>query len=319
MIGDAKTVKVNWIGLVIRLLFIAALVAVGLALVRHFELLDWPDTVHREYLFLALAMQAAFLLIASLAWKQVLQLCIGLSITMGNAALQIMMVLVGKYLPGKVWGMLSRVAVLKQSGTPLSDGLKASYVEQVVSVHAGLALGALCLTAVWRMEFALLILPVVLASLVLAPRYHDALISLLDRWLPERMAKVARSCALGHLGVRHYARLFGIYIVEWLAFGGILVAIYLVLYGQGAPVSVYLLLLGANSIAMIIGFFALFAPGGIGVRDGVLVLVLTMQLPAAEALALAVFMRAWLTLFDLLTGLAVVLLFRNGPAEADPA
>jgi uncharacterized membrane protein YbhN (UPF0104 family) len=133
------------------------------------------------------------------------------------------------------------------------------------------------------------------------------------------MAKVARACTLGHLSVRNYAWLFGIYLVEWLAFGGILVAIYLALYGHGAPAGVYLLLLGANSIAMIIGFFALFAPGGIGVRDGVLVLVLAMQLPVAEAVALAVFMRAWLTLFDLLMGLALVLLFRNTPAEADAA
>ena len=166
MIGDAKTVKINWIGLVIRLLFIAALVAVGLALVRHFELLDWPDAVHREYVLLALAMQAAHLLVASLAWKRVLLMCVGLRITPGNAALQVIMVMVGKYLPGKVWGMLGRVAALKQSGTSLSDGLKASYVEQVVAVHAGLALSVLCLTAVWRMEFVLLILPVVLASLV---------------------------------------------------------------------------------------------------------------------------------------------------------
>jgi uncharacterized membrane protein YbhN (UPF0104 family) len=319
MTGDANTAKRNWIGLAIRLLLIAALVAVGMALVRHFELLDWPDAVHREYVLLAFVMQAAFLLIASLAWKWLLLVCIGLSITPGNAALQLMMVQVGKYLPGKVWGMLGRVAVLKQSGTPLSDGMRTSYVEQVVSAHAGLALGVLCLTAVWRMEIVLLVLPVVLASLVLAPRYHDALINLFDRWLPERMAKVARACALGHLGMRNYCWLFGIYFVEWIAFGGILVAIYLALYGHGAPGSVYLLLIGANSIAMIIGFFALFAPGGIGVRDGVLVLVLAMLLPATEALALAVFMRVWLTLFDLLMGLAVVLFFRNSPAEADPA
>ena len=67
------------------------------------------------------------------------------------------------------------------------------------------------------------------------------------------------------------------------------------------------------------GYLALFAPGGVGVREAALVLAMPrFQLAtAADAAVIAIASRLWLTALEILPGL-VLLRIRNG-VEGRPA
>jgi uncharacterized membrane protein YbhN (UPF0104 family) len=59
------------------------------------------------------------------------------------------------------------------------------------------------------------------------------------------------------------------------------------------------LYVGAYAIAWLVGFVAVYAPGGLGVREAVLVALLRNRLGTADALVVAAVFRAVLTLADL--------------------
>jgi glycosyltransferase 2 family protein len=80
------------------------------------------------------------------------------------------------------------------------------------------------------------------------------------------------------------------------------------------PVSAYISVYAASYVA---GFLALFAPGGLGVREGAL--IATMQRAGlatpVEAAAIAVASRIWLTVLEVIPGLVALAV----PASRQPA
>ena len=56
---------------------------------------------------------------------------------------------------------------------------------------------------------------------------------------------------------------------------------------------------GMYVIAYVVGFFALFAPGGIGVREGVLGVMLGSQVPVSVAIIIAALARLLVTAIEL--------------------
>ncbi len=82
----------------------------------------------------------------------------------------------------------------------------------------------------------------------------------------------------------------------------------------GLPVSVFPVLVGANCLANVAGFLAIFAPAGIGVREGILLVLLTPVAGTGIAALVAVMMRVVQTVSDCilgLTGLTILHLLKN--------
>jgi uncharacterized membrane protein YbhN (UPF0104 family) len=64
------------------------------------------------------------------------------------------------------------------------------------------------------------------------------------------------------------------------------------------------------AIASILGLGAIFAPSGLGVREGVLVYLLSYVMPGSVAVIVSVLTRIWTTLIE--TGLIVGIYFLFG-------
>ncbi len=79
-------------------------------------------------------------------------------------------------------------------------------------------------------------------------------------------------------------------------------------------ISTLIFIAGVNALAGIIGMLAFFSPSGIGVREGIIVLLLTQVLPSSEASFLAIMYRLWFVLvFQLLSVIAlkIILYYHN--------
>ena len=205
-----------------------------------------------------------------------------------------------RYLPGKIWnigamGAMSRnlgVSPVAASGSAILSTLVNLLAGFVVSVVAGRAL----LDQSSDGRGALAILIVVIASLML----------LLAPWVLPRIAPIIARLAGRPIEATLPGRAV-IYalignIVAWLLYGA---AFQLFVFGLlGTASGGYAEYLAAYTISYILGYLALFAPAGLGVREGAMVKVLTYAglASAPEAALVALTSRVWLTLLEVVPG-----------------
>jgi hypothetical protein len=110
-------------------------------------------------------------------------------------------------------------------------------------------------------------------------------------------------------------RYLACYVVNWLLFG---VALYVFIKSfYPLELSSILYLTGAFSFASMMGIVAVFAPSGLGVREGILALFLNQVMPTSVGLVVALASRVWLTIIELLAAGVVLGLIRTRRIEMD--
>jgi hypothetical protein len=212
----------------------------------------------------------------------------------------------GRYLPGKVWQFLGMIYMLEKRGVPKKHTLSTAVLAQSLSVISGLLIALLFLGTNVYSQFlsqnpGLVLVGVVfvlgILVLVCYPRVLEKTLNLGLRILKKEKIELdisTKDVIIYLLG----------YSVSWLLFG-LAFLIFIKAMAQ-APFSMYLSLTGAFAFAANIGFLALFVPGGMGVREGILVLLLSPFFPLPVATLISLLARLWVTLAELLCFLIAV-------------
>lgn len=292
---------------ILKVFVVVALICAALIANEHYNTVSWPQKREYRFLLLALLSQFSYWLIASIAWRHLLRVSAGRTIPLTDSFLHVSMLLVGKYVPGKIWGMFARGLHLAQYEIAAPQSIRATYLEQLISTHAGITMGSILWMAALDAPYQWAAWIVGTASVPMVPVIHDRVLYLVLPWLKSRWHMARESVAFGELPARSYAELFAIYLFDWLSIGGVLVFLYLAFVDAPLTLAIACLLLGANALGMITGFLAFFAPGGLGVREGVIVAILTLAMPLSDAALLAVLLRLWLTASDILCGSVTIL------------
>jgi len=212
----------------------------------------------------------------------------------------------GRYLPGKVWQFLGMIYMLEKRGVPKRNSFSTAILAQSFSVISGLFIAVIFLGASLYSQFfsknpALVMAGVIfgLAILVLVC-YPKALENILNLGLGI-LKKEKISLDIASKDVIIYVLC---YSVSWLLFG--LAFLIFVKSMAQASFDMYPSLTGAFAFSVNIGFLALFVPGGIGVREGILVLLLSSLFPLPIATLISLLARLWVTLAELLCFLIAV-------------
>jgi uncharacterized membrane protein YbhN (UPF0104 family) len=199
----------------------------------------------------------------------------------------------GKYLPGKVWQIAGSTYMAAQRGIPEGMALTVSLAAQAYSVLSGLSLFAAAMAFGFvgspgdlHSFFKVSAIPVLITLMVLAAR--PRLVEPIVNWW---MRLFRRQEVTIHISLLNAAELFGLYLITWFLFG--LGLWFLANALTPAGFGIYINLTVVLAIAVVIGFLALFAPGGLGVREGIMVLFLTPipALPPPVPSAIAVGFR----------------------------
>jgi hypothetical protein len=213
----------------------------------------------------------------------------------------------GRYIPGKIWQITAMGMMAQRRGVPPVAAAGSAILTNLVSVLVGiglvLATGARVLHFSTTSVVALALLGCAVAlTPALVPRLVPLVSQVVGRPVP--LVRIpARSLWIAALGS----------LCAWILYG---IAFRLLAEGVlgraagawGAYIAVY-------TGSYLTGFLALFAPGGIVVRESVMILGLT-QLGLAtspEALVLAVASRLWLTILEVVPGL--LFLARDGTRQ----
>jgi hypothetical protein len=199
----------------------------------------------------------------------------------------------GKYVPGSVWPVLMQMEAGRSFGASRRTMLGANIITIILNCCVGLIVAFTILPvrdaqALDHYWWTLLTLPLLLV--LLHPR---ALPGLIDR----AFVLLGRPALGRKLDVRSELRASAWSLLSWVALGAHL-GILCINVGSGG-FSTLLLATGAMALAVSLGVLFIPAPAGAGIRDAILVLVLSKRLGAGPALAVVVASRAILIACDL--------------------
>jgi uncharacterized membrane protein YbhN (UPF0104 family) len=201
----------------------------------------------------------------------------------------------GKYLPGKVWAIAGMALMAQQAGVAAWAATGSAVILQVLAIGTGAAVAGL--TGVGALESAH---PGTRAALVLLIAASVAGIALL-LWPPtlRRMLRLAAPGSESRPAPAAGAIILGIVAnsVAWIGYGA---ALWLLARGvlPEAPLDLSRAI-AVFTASYLAGFLALLAPGGLGVREGVFILMLQGSLGIGAATGLAVASRLLLTVTEL--------------------
>jgi uncharacterized membrane protein YbhN (UPF0104 family) len=146
---------------------------------------------------------------------------------------------------------------------------------------------------------------------------------LLGWWGGLILAAVAVALASADLTARDRRAAFAtiratlLYLPIWLLLGA---SFWLCARGLvGVPARDLAFYAGAFAVAWLAGLVAIYAPGGLGVREAVLVALLSGRIGAADALVVAAASRLILILVDVLLAGAATAAMRRGRPQLDVA
>jgi hypothetical protein len=207
----------------------------------------------------------------------------------------------GKYVPGKVWQIGAMATLAERAGVSPMAAAGSSILNQIVNIATGILVA---LVAGWRslstlsggyagvgVGVALIALTGVLLLPSMLPVMLDTARRVTGR--PLTMSVVPRRAV--------YISIVG-NVLSWLMYG---VAFELFVYGvTGTHSGAFSDYVTAWAWPYIIGYLAVFAPGGIGVRESALAVALgALRLATPQtALVIAITSRLWLTVTELLPG-----------------
>lgn len=234
----------------------------------------------------------------------------------------------GKYVPGKALVLVIRTALVKNAGCPPALAALTATCETLMMMGTGLVVVGSLFPLVFTAEqqsrvpaplqpliispwlLPLLVVGVTILCLPLIAR----LVTLVGRKMTPAEYHVERPIAIRTSLLLRGLFLFGL---SWIALG---VSLGFVLKSLDPNLSIlehFWTLVAASAVATSIGFLALFAPGGVGVREGLLMwsLAAIPDITAAHAVAAAVLLRlVWLA-FEIAAAAVLYYSGRRKPVE----
>lgn len=284
------------------ILALAVLLAVGIALWR-----NW-DAVSTELGLLPKgAIVAAFLLallapILTLFGWRVLLRDLGTDLALPPSASVFFVGQLGKYVPGSVWSVVAQAEMGQRLGIPRRRMGVTSLLAIGLSVVWGALLGLpalpLLLDRGGQQVSGWWLVPAALVAVVLlTPRILNGVIALMLRLLKrEPLEHPLTGLAIVVTSVW--------FALAWLSVGASVLVLSRALAPDASTSGLVLASLAGFPLAAAMGMFSFFLPAGVGVRDGVLAVLLSGLLSPPAAAAVVVVARFLSIVVDIVLALA---------------
>ena len=274
----------------------------------------WADAAPRlrsadpGQLALATAIVAAYYLVFVLGWLRILA-AYGIRIPYRAALQAEMLSMLAKYVPGGVWTPAARVVALRRFGVKETPVVLASILlEAGLSAIAGVGVFVVGLAIVGGADAPLVPIAAfaVVVGFLLYPPVFTA--------VAKRLLRPFGAEEVPPLPLRTKAELLAFYALTWPLGGA---ALYFLLRSVGGDPGLdsIVFLGGTSAIGAIVAVLAVFAPSGLGVREGSMYGLMLAVVVESVALAATVLNRLVITVVEAGLLLVGVLLLRRRPAE----
>ncbi len=222
----------------------------------------------------------------------------------------------GKYLPGKVGHFVGIVALSRPLGIARTEAIVSTLLQLVFQCMLGVLVGLPVLFSAITKEYFRSSLekfqhniPLYIGILLVIVGLCAFFYILLQKELRASMLYIKKGMqsVFSTMGT---LRLIVIYLLLWVHLG---IAFFLFIKSIYAiRVAQFPIIMGTYAFAWSVGFMTLITPGGLGVREGILSLLLTSCLPPATATLVALLSRLWVICVEIiLAGVALGCYFRQ--------
>jgi hypothetical protein len=299
----------------IRIVKIAA-AAVLLLLIAYYYSLEisknWDElhiqslTIRGTILLLAIVTAIASYLLETYAWQHNFGDSKSTRVTFLDSFAVVNLGGVLKYLPGKVWNYAIQVYILDKYGIKKAKVIYVNIICLLCSLFAAGSIGLVYYCMSWPTfsNYIAYVVAIIISFFIVS-----------FFWLKSSMAKrhICKSFTFKNeqfmcvgLQIDRIVYTYFIYLLSWIVMG---VAGYLWAVGFGLNVllnDIYLLL-ATMSLGWAAGYLAVFTPGGLGVREGVMLLMFNGVLDVQTALLFPVLSRLMSLSAELILGLVALL------------
>lgn len=217
---------------------------------------------------------------------------------------------VTRYLPGGIWPYIGRATMAKKAGIEYSTSSISLYIETLLLASSSLAVGlpALLGTASIPVSPYIALLSLILFGLAMHPK-----VIMLLGYLPGKIGKAFSSLKLP--SIRHILALYIYYVVFWILFGAVFVCFVLSIIS--VPNEYWIQVGGSIALGFAVGFIAVFFPGGIGIREATIYLLLAPIITPPASALVSIGSRIWVIAGEILS-LLLMLFIKDRHAESAP-
>lgn len=279
-------------------------------------ILNWGKIPFHElhfngwYIAFSFAILVIHILSYSKSWQEIMA-ALGHRISFTQSLWIIATTQIAKYVPGRVWYMIGRVYVGRQQKV---DGKKLAVSMVIETCLLVITSGILSLIAalfIGTLKPVYILLcggMIVLATLLIHPRILSKIVNILLKFLKRKPVDFSISyCRMIKISVYF----FGLWIAQIVGFYCLVAAVYPV------TLSFFPVLTAAYCLSWITGFIVLIAPSGLGVREGVMTLILSSVLTTPLAIAMSFISRIWFTLFEIVVFFIGLIVRRTSKTQQD--
>jgi uncharacterized membrane protein YbhN (UPF0104 family) len=236
------------------------------------------------------------------AWRRVV-LSMGEKLAFLTAARIWFLASLGKYVPGKVWAVAGAAVLAQRAGVDPAAAVAGALALQALALASGAVVVAL--TARDAFQAAGQGVTVVAAAVILLSIAGVA--ALTSQPLLDRVARLLPR-SWPRLRAMSPSIVVAAFLANALAWAGYGVALLLLARGLLPAISLSLpQAVGVFTCSYLVGFIALFAPGGLGPRESVFLLMLAGDIGLKPAAALALASRLLLTGTEVLPAIPLLL------------
>lgn len=289
----------NWF----RYIFYASLVFLIIALIRA-DYLIIPHIHNYAKLAVSLVLLFTGFVFNALSWAKALKQA-EYKVTWSDGIASAGLSIFAKYIPGKIWVIMGRAEFLvKKYRFSRKDMGSLSLDAQFVALWAALLLGTIGMVSINSINLyglSVLLLFIILSLVIYTPLFHRLAEILLSR-ITKKQVSFPKLPFLKVLKViLWYGLNWGTWCISFYFLAGSLVE-------DTLPFSIAF----AFGLAGSIGILAVFAPGGLGVREGILTGFLTIAgLDLQMATTIAIASRLWFLLGEIFIFVFALILERR--------
>ena len=256
-----------------------------------------PIVTNPPFLVAAALLHTVFINLICVTWAHLLKTITGHKISHQQSFSQISSMAIGKYIPGKIWGIMARGNELKKDGLTIHGYIGAVFLEQYLFLLGCLLLVSTSAPWLFFQEVSITS-AFILVPLEIATAFYCQKICL------NIFTKITKHkiSAQPQISLLTFALYSVSYAFLWAIAGLVFYALLLATTPANPSWSVLIQSINASAIGVAAGFIAIFSPGGIGVREGAIVSLMAPTIGIGYAAQISISYRIFTTISDLICG-----------------
>jgi uncharacterized membrane protein YbhN (UPF0104 family) len=285
--------------LILKICKVVFLLAVALFLVRYFrknitQIRELDFKINWGIFAIAMVFYFVYKFTLACLWHYITILDHA-NIKWGNAVVAYLYSILGKYIPGKVFMLAARFPAYDRENVPLRKVTVCFFIENICTL-----LGASFLFLISLFFFPndiledykiVTVLLVIAFFICLNPKIINFFLGILEKITKKEDIRIPFTYL-------QMVKVVALFILNWLIVGTGFYILTCSMYSL--PVSELLYAAGIYGLSAFIGIIAIIAPSGIGVREGIMVLGLSLIMPNQMAVIISIVSRLWVTVSELL-------------------